>query len=134
MIFDPAYGGVCSCRMTCAAAAKISDAPSGDQPTPVIAPSCRDTSVSRPSDNVRTHSSADPPAPRRSLIRFEADAVTARTNATRVLSGDATIPDSGAGVVQTGAAALPSIGTRQRSPSFAVISARPSALQNAPAS
>jgi len=55
-----------------------------------------------------------------------------RTNATRFPSGDGVAPDSICGVVQTADAALPSIGTRQRSPFFETISALPSALQNAP--
>jgi hypothetical protein len=42
-----------------------------------------------------------------------------RTNATRDPSGDGTIEVSAAGVVHTADAALPSIGTRQRSPFFA---------------
>src|SRR5439155_24097025 len=49
-------------------------------------------------------------------------------------SGDGTMLDSAAGVVHTGAAVLPSIGTRHRSPFFGSSSARPSLLQNAPPS
>ena len=47
-------------------------------------------------------------------------------------SGDMVMFVSAAGVVHTADAGLPSIGTRQRSPVLGIISARPSALQNAP--
>src|SRR5262249_7473188 len=58
----------------------------------------------------------------------------ARTNATFAPLGDGVMFDSKAGVVQMAEAALPSIGTRQRSPFFGIMSARPSLLQNAPVS
>jgi hypothetical protein len=59
---------------------------------------------------------------------------TGRTNATRVPSGDGTMLDSACGVVHTADAALPSIGTRQRSPFLGSINDRPSRLQKPPAS
>src|SRR5262245_52126601 len=95
---------------------KTRDAPSGDQPRPPTFRSSRATVNSRPSAIVRTTMSP------------------ALTNATRDPSGDGTIAVSAAGVVHTADAAPPSIGTRQRSPFFATISARPSLLQNAPLS
>src|SRR5262245_24497010 len=123
MIFEPEYAGVCSWRIVALPCVKTSDALSGDQLTPEIAPSSdRATSDSRPSFNDRVHNS------------LPTAAACARTNATRDPSGDGTMADSACGIVQIAAAALPSIGTRQRSPFFGSISARPSALQNAPAS
>src|SRR6185436_21161407 len=71
------------------------------------------------------------PRPAGALVATLAVSVE-RTNATRDPSGDGTIEVSAAGVVHTADAALPSIGTRQRSPFFATMSARPSVLQNAP--
>src|SRR5207237_239935 len=49
-----------------------------------------------------------------------------RTNATRVPSAVGTTFCSGCGVVHTALAALPSIGTRHRSPSFGISRAAPS--------
>src|SRR5262249_29347276 len=99
--------------------------------------SARATRLSRPSASDRTKSSL-PPAPPRPRPRpfcpvaAAASAGAERTNATRVPSGDGVMFDSIAGVVHTGDAALPSIGTRHRSPFFGTISAARSALQNAP--
>ena len=75
-----------------------------------------------------------PRPPRPPPVAAGVDPAADRTNATREPSGDGTTPDSIAGVVHTADAALPSIGTRHRSPFFVIISARPSLLQNAPAS
>src|SRR5579859_1963731 len=93
------------------------------------------TRVSLPSPSDRTQSSPPAAFPARApRPAAGAGAVTPRTNATRDPSGDGTMPDSICGVVHIAAALPPSSGTRQRSPLRGIISARPSALQNAPAS
>src|SRR2546430_1139183 len=142
MIFDPEYSGVCSWRIGGLTSLNTSVCPSGDQPRPPIACSSeRTTTVSLPSASVRTTRSPEaPPAPRPRPPRPAAvpapGVVPAAplTNATRVPSGDGTMLDSMAGVVQTADARPPSIGARHRSPFFTIISARPSLLQNAPVS
>src|SRR5262245_19066449 len=106
----------------------------------IIVSAERVTSDSRPSPSDRVHSSLPPAAPPRPLPPRAAAGggfapwSSARTNATRDPSGDGAMLISGCGVVHTAAAAPPSIGTRQRSPSLGTISVRPSLLQNAPAS
>src|SRR5262245_30056710 len=140
MIFVPEYGGVCSCRIVLPPEVYTSQRLSGDQPTfDITASSARTTSDSRPSVSERVHSSlplADLPRlrPVDGCALAVAFAFSGRTNATRDPSGDATMLNSCCGVVHTADAAPPSIGTRQRSPFFGSINARPSWLQNAPAS
>src|SRR4029450_9535737 len=56
------------------------------------------------------------------------------TNATVVPSGDPAMLDSFSGVLHNADAALASLGTRHKSPSFGTMSARPSLDQNALAS
>src|SRR5919108_2509673 len=128
MIFAPEYSGVCSCRIVRPPALNTRYWPSGDQlipPSPVSSV----TRVSRPSASERITSWE---------VRLKPDATDVpgdeRMNATRDPSGDGTTFDSASGVVHTGDAGPPSIGTRQRSPPRVVMSALPSAPQNAPAS
>src|SRR5947207_2185596 len=141
MIFEPEYGGVCSCRIVRAASLNTIDWPSGDQLRPPISwLSARTTSDSRPSASVRTMRSpplaAAPRLPRPDAAGAGAPgagAASGRTNATRVPSGDGVMLDSACGVDHTAAGSPPPSATCQRSPWRGKYTRWLSALQNTPA-
>src|SRR6266513_2301390 len=117
MILDPEYAGVCSWRIAAPPYVNSRDWPSGDHETPPTGLSSeRTTSDSAPSARLLIRSS-DPPDPDPCppcppclpcLPLAPCPPCLPRTNATRDPSGDGTMFDSNAGVVQTAVAALPS--------------------------